>query len=158
MTWSRAKRAIVSSVVGLIAAGTTPIVIERHIEARQYLIVHEPWSDVGSATPKSALQSLAWALTHDKFDRAQALIQWDEKGATDEAAAKLQRQIALMTMLAPALKDIESFRILTIKRIKKTDDFLVVMEKDFKNGAIAPGVDFKRGPVCGIISFRVARR
>jgi hypothetical protein len=138
MAWTKAKTAIVTGVVGLIAAGTTLIVIERHIEAKQNVITREPWSDVGAATPKAALQSLAWALTHDKFDRAQELMQWDEKGLSSGGDTTIQHQITLMSVLAPALKDIESFKILSIERTKQADELLVKIEKTFKNGNIRP--------------------
>jgi hypothetical protein len=138
MAWSRAKRAIVSSVMGIIAAGTTPIVIERHNDAKQYLIVREPWSDIGAATPKAALQSLAWALTNDKVDRAQALIQWDENGVEFGGDTKIQQQLTLMSVLAPALKDVESFKIVSINRTRQAGELLVKIEKGFKNGNIRP--------------------
>ena len=95
-------------------------------------------SDIGAATPKAALQSLAWALTHDKFDRAQESILWDEKGVAYGGDTTMQHQMVLMPVLAPALKDVESFRIVSIKQTKQSDERLVMLEKDFANGNIRP--------------------
>jgi RNA polymerase sigma factor (sigma-70 family) len=137
MAWTKAKTVIVSGVVVLLTAGTTTILIERHIEANQYTIAPEPWSDAGAATPKAVLQSLAWALTHDKIDRAQELIRWDEKGV-EYGNPAIEHQIALASFLAPAVKDIESFRILSIESTKQPDETIVKFEKTFKNQNIQP--------------------
>jgi len=92
MAWTKMKTAIVVGAGVLLAIGTaTTVLVEKHIAARQYTIALEPWSDAGAATPKAALQSLAWALTHDKFDRAQELMQWDEKGLAYAGDAKMQQ-------------------------------------------------------------------
>jgi RNA polymerase sigma factor (sigma-70 family) len=138
MAWTKAKTTIAVGVGILLAAGTTTILVEKHIEAKQYTIAREPWSDAGAATPKAALQSLAWALTHDKFDRAQELVQWDEKGVAYGGDLAIQHQLTLMSVLAPALKDIESFRILSIRPTNQPDELIVKIEKTFKNGRIVP--------------------
>jgi RNA polymerase sigma factor (sigma-70 family) len=138
MAWTKAKMAIVVGVGVLLAAGTTTILIEKRNEATQYAIAREPWSDVGSATPKAALESLAWALTHDKFDRAQELIQWDEKGLAYAGSPALQHQVSLMAVLAPALKEMESFTVLSIESTKQPNELIVKIERTFKNRAIVP--------------------
>jgi len=138
MAWTKMKTIIVAGAGMLLAAGTTTFLVEKHLQAKQYIIAREPWSDVGAATPKAALESLAWALTHDKFDRAQELMQWDEKGLTFAGDAKMQQQFTLMGVLAPALKDIESFRILSIMPTKQSDELIVKIEKTFKNKNIRP--------------------
>jgi RNA polymerase sigma factor (sigma-70 family) len=138
MAWTKMKTAIVAGVVVLLAAGTTTVLVKKHIEAKQYTIAREPWSEVGAATPKAALQSLAWALTHDKFDRAQELVQWDEKGLAYGGDTTIQHQITLMAVLAPALKDIDSFRILSIQSTKQPNELIVKIEKTFKNKNIVP--------------------
>ena len=138
MAWTKAKPAIAVGVGVLLAAGTTTVVVEKHIAAKQFVIAREPWSDVGAATPKAALQSLAWALTQGKFDRAEALVQWDEKGLSYAGDATIQRQMTLMSVLAPALQDIESFKILSITPTKQPDEIIVKIEKAFKNRNIRP--------------------
>jgi RNA polymerase sigma factor (sigma-70 family) len=138
MAWTKMKTAIVVGVGILLAAGTTTVFVERHIEAKQYTIAREPWSDAGAATPKAALQSLAWALTHEKFDRAQELMQWDEKDLAYARDAKFQQQLTIISVLAPALKDIASFRILSVEPTKQPDELIVKIEKTFKNKNIRP--------------------
>jgi hypothetical protein len=138
MAWTKLKTAIVVGVGILLAVGTTTVLVEKHIETKPYTIAHEPWSDAGAATPKAALQSLAWALTHDKFDRAQELVQWDEKGLSYAGNTTIEHQMTLMSVLAPALKDIESFRILSIASTKQPNELIVKIEKTFKNRRIVP--------------------
>ena len=138
MAWTKAKTAIVVGVSVLLAAGTATVAIEKHIEAKQYIVAREPWSDVGAATPLAALESLAWALTHDKFDRAQELVQWDEKGLSYGGDTTIQHHVSLMMVLAPALGDIESFRILSIASTKQPNELIVKIEKTFKNSRIVP--------------------
>jgi hypothetical protein len=139
MAWTKMKTAIVVGVGVLLAVGTaTTVIVEKQIAAKQYTIALEPWSDAGAATPKAALQSLAWALTHDKFDRAQELMQWDEKGLAYAGDAKMQQQFTLMGVLAPALKDIASFRILSIEPTKQPNEWIIKIEKTFKNKNIRP--------------------
>ena len=43
-----------------------------------------------------------------------------------------------MGVLSPALKDIESFRILSIVPTKQSDELIVKIEKNFKNKNIRP--------------------
>jgi len=138
MAWTKAKTAIVIGAGMLLAAGTTTVVVEKYIAAKQYAVAQEPWSDVGAATPGAALQSLAWALAHDQFGRAQELVQWDEKGLAYGGDTTIQHQVTLMSILAPALKDIESFRILTITSTQQPDEVIVKIEKTFKNRRIVP--------------------
>lgn len=139
MAWTKAKTTVVISVSVLLTAGIiTTVLVEKHIAAKQYTLALEPWSDAGAATPKAALQSLAWALTNDKFDRAQELMQWDEKGLAYAGDAKMQQQLTLMSVLAPALKDIASFRILSVEPTKQPNELIVKIEKAFKNKNIRP--------------------
>jgi len=138
MAWAKAKTAVVVGVGVLLGAGTTTVVIERQNEAKQYTLASEPWSEVGAATPKATLESLAWALTQERFDRAQGLMQWDEKGAEHGANLRLHHEITLRTALAPALKDIESFRILSIEPTKQANEVIVKFEKTFKDRGIVP--------------------
>ena len=140
MVWTKAKTAIVVGVGVLLVAGTTMVLVQKHIEGKQYSVAREPWSDAGASTPKAALQSLVWALTHDKIDRAEALMQWDEKGAQYSAKPEFEHEITLMSVLAPALKDIESFRILSIEPAKQPNEVKVTIEKSFKNNNIRPFV------------------
>jgi RNA polymerase sigma factor (sigma-70 family) len=141
MVWTKAKTAMVVGVGVLLAVGTTAVLVEKHIDAKQYIIAHEPWSDAGAATPKAALQSLAWALTHDKIDRAQELVLWNEKGAEyakPPVEPAFEHQMALESSLAPALKDLESFKILSIEPAQPPDELIVKIEKTFKNRSIVP--------------------
>jgi hypothetical protein len=48
----------------------------------------------------AALQSLAWALTHNRMDRAQQLMQWDEKGV-QFADPALQRELRWFRISLP---------------------------------------------------------
>jgi len=137
MAWTKAKTALVAGVALLLAAGAT-VLIEKKIAAGQYIVARAPWAEAGAATPRAALQSLAWALTRDKFDRAQTLMQWDEKGLAYAGDTSIEHQIVLMTTLAPALQDIESFRILSIEPTKQPDEMMVKLEKTFKNHRIVP--------------------
>jgi RNA polymerase sigma factor (sigma-70 family) len=138
MAWTKAKTALVVGVCVLLTSGTMTVLIEKQLAAKQYVVALEPWSDAGSATPKAALQSLAWALTQGKFDRAQELMQWDEKGLAYAGDARMQQQFVLMSVLVPALKDIESFRILSIEPTKQPNELIVKIEKTFKNNNIRP--------------------
>jgi len=138
MAWAKAKTAVVVGVGVLLAAGTATVVVERQNGAEQYTLASEPWSDVGAATPQAALESLVWALTREKFDRAQELVQWDEKGLEHGANLTLQHQIFLRSDLAPDLKGIESFRILSIQPTKQANEVIVKLEKTFKDRSIAP--------------------
>jgi len=138
MAWTNMKTAIVVGVGVLLLVGTTTYLIEKNIQANQYTVASNPWSDIGAATPKAALESLAWALTHDKFDRAQELMQWDEKGLAFIGDAKMEQQLTLMSVLRPALKDIESFKILSIRPTRQPDELIVKLLKTFKNRNIVP--------------------
>ena len=139
MAWTKAKTAIVAGVGWSCSLpGTTTIPIDKRNEARQHAIAREPWSDAGSATPKAALESLAWALTHDKFDRAQELIQWDEKGLAYAGDPALRRQVSLMAVLAPDLMAMVSFTVLSIASTKQPNELIVKIKKTFKNRAIVP--------------------
>ncbi|HLX70973.1 MAG TPA: sigma-70 family RNA polymerase sigma factor [Verrucomicrobiae bacterium] len=137
MAWTKAKTAIVAGVVILVAAGTaTTVVVERHLKAEQFTPAMSPWSDAGASTPKAALQSLAWALTQNKIDRAEQLMQWDEKGTENVSQPAFQHQINLTAVLAPALNDIRSFRIQSIRQTTNADEVIVDIEKIFKNNNI----------------------
>ncbi len=46
MAWTKVKTAVVAGAVVLLAAGTTTVLVERHVQARQYTFAHEPWLDV----------------------------------------------------------------------------------------------------------------
>ncbi len=138
MAWAKAKTAVVVGVGAFLAAGTATVLIEKQNEAKQYTLASEPWSEVGAATPKATLESLAWALTQEKFDRAQELMHWDEKGVEHAANLTRQHQITLRSTLAPALKDIESFRILSIEPTKQANEVIVKFEKTFKDRSIVP--------------------
>ena len=138
MAWTKAKTAIVAGVVMLLAAGTATVVVKKHIEAKQYIVAREPWSDVGAATPKAALQSLLWALNNENWDRAQQLMQWDVKGTPTGPFAFDGQKLVLQADLAPNIKDIGSFRILSIKPTAQPNELLVKFEKTFKNSRIVP--------------------
>ena len=142
MAWIKAKTAIVVGAGVLLAAGTMTVLVEKHLEAKQqYIIAREPWSDAGAATPKAALQSLAWALTHDKLDRAKELMQWDEEGvvyAKPPFEPAFEHQMVLESSLAPALKDIESFKILSMEPTNQPNELIVKIVKTFKNSRIVP--------------------
>jgi RNA polymerase sigma factor (sigma-70 family) len=132
MAWTKAKTAVVIGVGMLLAAGTTTLLVERHNQAKLYFPAREPWSDAGAATPRAALQSLARALTQGKTDRAQELMQWDEKG-TEYGNPAFQQQLTLMGVLTPALKDIQSFKILSVEPVQQPNELRVKIEKTFKN-------------------------
>src|ERR1017187_5752800 len=112
MAWTKVKTAILVGGGVLLTAGTGTIFIEKQLKARQFTPAREPWSDAGAATPKAALQSLAWALTQGKFNRAEQLMQWEETN-TNYGNPSFEHQIALAAILAPAVKEIESFKILS---------------------------------------------
>ncbi|MDR3378080.1 MAG: sigma-70 family RNA polymerase sigma factor [Verrucomicrobiae bacterium] len=138
MAWSKVKLAIAAVASVLLAAGTVTLLVERQIEARQYVVAREPWADAGAATPRAALESLAWALTHGKFDRAQELMQWDEKGVQYQDKSAFEQQMVLMSVLAPHLDDIASIRILSMTPAKQSNELLVSFEKTFKDSRIVP--------------------
>ena len=132
MAWTKAKTGILVGVGVLLAAGTTTVV-EKQIAAKQYVVADQPWADAGAATPRAALESLAWAVTHDKVDRAQELVQWDEKGVENVGFTPFQQQVeqqaALMAVLAPYLTDIQSFKILSITPTQKPNELIVKIEE-----------------------------
>ena len=131
MAWTHTKTAIVVTMGELLAAGTTTVLVETHNLANQYSQAREPWSDVGAATPGAALQSLAWALTHGKTDRAQELMQWDEKG-TEYGNPAFEQQVTLMSVL-PALQDLKSFKVSPVEPVQQPNEVRVKIEKTFKN-------------------------
>ena len=136
MAWTKVKTAAVVGAGILLAGGTTAVIVEKHIAAQQFIPALTPWSDAGAATPKAALQSLAWALTHDRMDRAQELMQWEETNA-QFGQPEFEHQVALSVLLAPALKDIESFEIVSIEN-QTSGDVIVKLKKTFKNHNIVP--------------------
>jgi RNA polymerase sigma factor (sigma-70 family) len=136
MAWTKAKIVVVSAIVVLLAAGTTGILIHQKNQANQYTLAREPWADAGSATPKAALQSLAWALVQKKTDRAEALMQWDEKGLQYPNDPAWYHRFILSSVLAPAVNDLASFKILSIVKTEQPNESLVTMLKAFKNGNI----------------------
>ncbi len=139
MAWTKAKTAVVTVVLGLLAAaGTATLVVKNHIKARQYVTAHEPWSDVGSATPKSTLQSLLWALSNENWDRAQQLMQWDEKGTPASPFSLEDYQKLVLQTLASNTKQLASFRILSITPAAQRNEFIVKLEKSFKDSRIVP--------------------
>jgi hypothetical protein len=138
MAWTKAKTAIVVSVGVLLAAGTTTVVVKKHIEAKQYIIAREPWSDVGAATPKATLQSLLWAVTSGNVDRAQQLMEWDVKGAPSPGAppnfiSANERATLDQGDIAQNANKIESFRILSITPGAQPNELMVRIEKTIKN-------------------------
>lgn len=134
MAWTKAKTTIVAGAAALIlAAGTATIAVQRHIKAEQFAPAAAPWSDAGASTPRAVLQSLAWALTQGKTDRAEQLMQWDEKGIEDNSRRSFEHQFIQMSVLAPALKDIRSFKITSVRQITGTDELIVSIEKTFQN-------------------------
>ncbi len=136
MAWTKAKTAIVAGAAVLLAAGSGTVLIEKQIKARQFTPALEPWSDAGAATPKAALQSLAWALTQDKTDRAEQLMQWEETN-TNYGNPTFEHQIALAAILAPAVKEIESFKIVSMKPAG-ANEMIVTLVKSFKQSRIVP--------------------
>jgi RNA polymerase sigma factor (sigma-70 family) len=140
MAWTKIKTAVVVGAGVLLMAGTATVAVQKHLAARQYVVAREPWSDAGAATPKAALQSLAWALTHHKFDRAQELVQWDEKGAAGDDTRSMEHQMILMSVLAPHLGTIASFRVVSIVPTQQPDEVIVKFEKTFTNRSIMPFV------------------
>ncbi|HEX5400294.1 MAG TPA: sigma-70 family RNA polymerase sigma factor [Verrucomicrobiae bacterium] len=136
MAWTKAKSVIIIGISAVIAAGTGTVLVKWHIEAWQYTVAQAPWSDAGSSTPKAALQSLAWALTQGKIDRAEKLMQWDETN-TNYGNPTFEHQIALGSILAPAVKDIESFRIQSMKPTGP-NEMIITFKKSFKQSNIMP--------------------
>jgi RNA polymerase sigma factor (sigma-70 family) len=137
MAWRKAKTAIVAGLALVFAAGTTTVLVEKHLETQQYAVAQAPWSDAGASTPKAALETLIWALTHNQIGRAEQLMQWDEKNPQDADPIAGSHQVTLMS-LAPNLKNIASFRILSMEPTKRPNGLLVKIEKSFKDPAIAP--------------------
>lgn len=138
MAWSKPKTAIVVGMGLLLATGTIIVQIERQNKAKQFTLASEPWSDVGAASPKAALESLAWALTQERFDRAQELMEWDEKGTEHGGDLALQHQFVLKGVLAPALHDIQSFKIISIEPTPQANEVKVNFLKTFKDRNIVP--------------------
>ena len=138
MAWTKAKTAIVTTAVVLLIAGTVTVGIERHIESRQFTVARSPWSDAGAATPKAALETLAWALTTDHTDRAQNLMRWEETGLDHSTDPSLEHQINLVSVIGPAVKDIVSFKILSILPDQDPDEVSVKFQKTFKDRRIVP--------------------
>jgi len=132
MAWTKAKMVIVAGVALLLAAGTTTVLVEKHVQAQQYAVAQAPWSDAGASTPKAALQTLIWALTHDQIGRAEQLMQWDEKNAEYADPIAGSHQIILWS-LGLNLENIASFRILSIEPTKRPNGLFVKIEESFKD-------------------------
>ncbi len=131
MAWTKAKTAVVVGACVLLAAGTAVVVAPR-IDFHPHAVLNEPWHDAGAATPRAALQSLAWALANDQWDRAQQLIQWNETGRQYVNDPLLQEKIILMMVLSPAIKDLASFRVVSSEPGGQPDELNVKIEKSFK--------------------------
>jgi hypothetical protein len=133
MAWTKINAAVVVAVGVLLAAGTATVAVEKHREANQYIVGQAPWSDMGAATPQAALQSLAWALSHDQFDRAEELLQWDESNpAFSTFGATVEHQEIFAGSLAPHLKELGSIRIISITPTGQPNELIVKLEKTFK--------------------------
>ena len=91
MAWTKAKTAIVVGAGVLLAVGTTTITIKeiKLNKARQYVVARAPWRDLSAATPLAAVQTFTWAVVNGKYDRAEALMQWEETGSHDNVGAIL---------------------------------------------------------------------
>ncbi len=135
MAWTRTKTVIGIGIVAILTTATTTVVVEKHIQTQQFTPAPAPWKDAGASTPKAALQSLAWALSQGKTDRAWELMQWDEKGT--DANPALMRQVAL-SALGANLDAIQSFRILSIKPTQQPGEVMVKIEETYKNRSVVP--------------------
>ena len=136
MAWTKMKAAIVVAAGVLLASGTGTVLIHKQIQARQFTPAQAPWSDAGAATPKSALQSLAWAATHGKIQRADQLMQWEEVN-TNYGNPSIEHQIVLQAILPGGINTVESFKILSITPAG-SDAVIVKFKKTFKQGNLAP--------------------
>ncbi len=61
-------------------------------------------------------------------------MQWDETGQHDERAASFAHQWVLAAVLAPALKDIESFEVLSTDTTN--DQATVTLQKAFNSNIV----------------------
>jgi len=136
MAWTNAKTAIVVGVGLLLATGTGTVLIEKQIKARQFTPAQVPWSDAGAATPKAALQSLAWALTHGKIQRADQLMLWEEVN-TNYGNPSIEHQIVLQAILPTGINTVESFKILSITPAG-SGEVIVKFKKTFKQNNPMP--------------------
>ena len=130
------KTAIVIGASLLLTTGTGTVLIEKQIQARQYTPAQAPWSDAGAATPKAALQSLAWSLTHGKIQRADQLMQWEEVN-TNYGNPSIEHQVVLQAILPTGINTVESFKILSITPVGSGEE-IVKFKKTFKQNNPMP--------------------
>jgi len=136
MAWTQMKSAIVAGTALLLAATTATVLVEKHMSARRYVEARAPWSDLGASTPQAALQSLAWALTHGQTKRADQLMLWEETN-TNYGNPSFEHQVVLQAILAPAVTQMESFKILSVTAAG-SDEATVKLQKTFKQTRIVP--------------------
>jgi RNA polymerase sigma factor (sigma-70 family) len=136
MAWTKTQTAIAVSAGLLLAAGTATFLVKKHAEANVFIPVQAPWSDAGAATPKAALETLAWALTNDKMDRAEQLMQWEETNTNYDNAPLIEHQLALGGALT-AVQGIASFKILSVTSAGP-EEVSVKFRKTFKQSNIMP--------------------
>jgi len=136
MAWTKVKTAIVIGASLLLTTGIGTVLIEKQIKARQFTPAQAPWSDAGAATPKAALQSLAWALTHGKIQRADQLMQWEEVN-TNYGNPSIEHQIVLQAILPGGVNTVESFKILSITPTGP-GEVIVKFKKTFKQNNPMP--------------------
>ncbi len=138
MAWTKAKMAVVAGAGVLLAASLATVAIEKHLAAQPFVMNRSPWADTGDATPRAALESLAWALAHDQSDQAEKLIRWDEQGVPDSPMVQELAHKMIFSELASHLKSLAGFQILAIKPAPQPDEVIVTLQKNFADRRIIP--------------------
>jgi RNA polymerase sigma factor (sigma-70 family) len=141
MAWTKMKTSLVAGACILII-GATGLSLNT-LRTHRHPFVREPWSNTGTTTPATAMESLLWALSNEKFDRAQEIMQWEISGdgfpqvrPTGDAHqnATIQEKMILQGTLAPQIKDVASFRVISTHSGERPDEMIVNVETTFKNG------------------------
>ncbi len=114
----------------------------------------ESWANVGFATPVAALQTLNWAMSHrDTNVLAGGLIWADDQNRAKAEAAFAAAPDSFRALHGSLEGFIYSFMIGTVNpagfrivsQVDRGDMSMVVVERDFANGAVRPDkVQFQR--------------
>ena len=121
-----------AGIIGAVALSTVAtVLVAKYRKPRSQSIAHMPWADVGSATPAAALQTLLWATSNHRVDRAKELMQWDIN-ITGPKSASI-KEMALVSIMTPWEADINSFQI-TAQVATGQDELTLNLKESLQRG------------------------
>ncbi|SRR5581483_9868095 len=141
MAWTKAKTAIVTTAVVLLAAGATTTAIVRYREHLPRTVndyyPRESWAAVGYATPEAAFESTMWALSQGDMDAFRASL------TPDGLFARGMTNQTLEAFVAQSHRDTDGmtgYRILRREMLSRDDVLLTAQPegKDASGNAVGP--------------------